>query len=167
MVTVEGETSNRHGAGACDTSTSCCATTIRPRRGVPFGFGSTEYVTVAAPCPLVAVRLTHGASVDADQVQSRDVATVSVPVPPLAGTSAVLLVTEISHFSPDGPVTLVVVEPHASAAHAVASTAARKNIRVRTQRARINPERSWRKSHRHITIVAGGALQFAVLARGA
>jgi len=85
--------------------------------------------------------VTHGASVDADQVQSRDVATVSVPVPPLAGSSAVLLVTEISHFSPDGPVTLVVVEPHATAAPALASHAARKTIRPTTRRARIfDPE---------------------------
>src|SRR5205823_7932 len=55
--------------------------------------------------------------------------------------SAVLLVTAISHFSPDGPVTLVVVEPHAAAAPAVASHAARKTIRPRTRRARIfDPE---------------------------
>jgi hypothetical protein len=40
--TVDGDRSYRHGAGACETSTSCCATLIRLRRGVPFGFGSTE-----------------------------------------------------------------------------------------------------------------------------
>jgi hypothetical protein len=87
-------------------------------------------LTVAAPWPLVAVRLTHGASVDADQVQSRDVATVTVPLPPLAGSSDVLLVTEISHFSPDGPVTLVVVEPHPSAAQAMASALPRRSLRI-------------------------------------
>jgi hypothetical protein len=132
---VKGDTSYRHGAAPCVIATSCCATIRRPWRGVPSGLGRTEYVTVAGPWPDCTVRLTHDASAEADHVQSRDVATLRLPFPPLAGISGVLLVTLIWHLSPVGATTLVLEDPHASAAHEVASNPARRTVRLRTRAA--------------------------------
>jgi hypothetical protein len=63
----------------------------------------------------------HGACADADHVQSRVVFTATVPLPPAAGSSAVLFVTETSHLLPVGPTKLVLEDPHAVAAIATAA----------------------------------------------
>lgn len=47
--------------------------------------------------------------------------TATVPLPPAAGSSGVLFVTEISHLLPVGPTKLVLEDPHAMAVIATAA----------------------------------------------
>jgi len=116
-----GVTVYRHGAGSCVTSTVVSLTVTTPCRGDGSMFAATRYVKVASPCPFVedAIEI-HGVGVDADQVQSRLVAMVSVPDAPAAGTEEIELVTETEHFSPDGDVTEMDDEPQADARQASA-----------------------------------------------
>jgi hypothetical protein len=65
----------------------------------------------------------HPASAAADQGQSREVVIDSAPLPPVAGSSGVLLVTLMSHLVPDGCTTLVVDEPHDADADAATTSA--------------------------------------------
>jgi hypothetical protein len=60
--------------------------------------------------------------VDADHEHSRDVVTVTLPLPPDAASSGVLFFTETSHLLPLGPMTLVLVDPHRAAANAIATS---------------------------------------------
>jgi hypothetical protein len=57
----------------------------------------------------------HGASEAAVHEQSRDAFTATLPVPPAAGSSGVLFVTEISHLSLVGPTKVVLADPQATA----------------------------------------------------
>jgi hypothetical protein len=53
----------------------------------------------------------HDASACADHRHSRCVDTVTLPLPPAAGSSWLLFVTPISHLVADGPMTLVLADP--------------------------------------------------------
>ena len=55
-------------------------------------------------------KLIHGASAEAFHTQSRVVVTDMVPLPPDAGTSDVLLLTEMSHLFLEGSTTLVLID---------------------------------------------------------
>jgi len=91
---------------------------------------ATVYLSDAAPCPPVGLSDIHDSCADADHVQSRVVFTATVPLPPAAGSSAVSLVTEISHLLPVGPTKLVLVDPHALAVMArAAKTMSRRRQR--------------------------------------
>src|SRR5262245_1971549 len=98
----------------------CSATTTRPRRGVPLGLAAALYFSVAVPWPLAGLSDIHDSCADADHEQSRVVFTVTVPLPPAAGNSAVSFVTETSHLLLVGPTKLVLVDPHAVAVIATA-----------------------------------------------
>jgi hypothetical protein len=77
---------------------------------------------VAGPCPLVIPSVTQDASADAVQEQSRAAVTVTVPLPPAAGTSAVSLVADTAHFAADGWTRFVLADPHPAVAHTKAAT---------------------------------------------
>jgi hypothetical protein len=63
---------------------------------------------VPLPCPLVwDAKETHDAALDTDQVQSRDVSTVSVAEPPAGGAVDIELATATWHFDAVGVVTCV------------------------------------------------------------
>jgi hypothetical protein len=79
------------------------------------------YLSVAGPWPLAGLSDIHDSWADADHEQSRVVFTVTVPLPPAAGSSAVSFVTEISHLASVGPTKLVLVDPHAVAVIATAA----------------------------------------------
>jgi hypothetical protein len=64
------------------------------------------------------VNVTHGAVLDASQVQSRFVATESVPFPPAAATVPSGVVTLTWHFEEVGAVTERSAELHAALAQA-------------------------------------------------
>jgi hypothetical protein len=66
-----------------------------------------------------------------DHVQSRDVAIVSDPCPPLAPNDAGALLTLTWHLSEDGAVSDVVVWLHAAARHALAVASAVMKVRIR------------------------------------
>jgi hypothetical protein len=71
----------------------------------------TVYPIVAAPWPLEAFTAIQPSWALADHVQSRSVFTATLPLPPDAGISPVLLVIDIAHLLGLGPLTVVVAEP--------------------------------------------------------
>jgi hypothetical protein len=73
--------------------------------------GCTVYPTVASPCPLVALRVIHESFELADHAHSRSVFKARLPLPPDAGISCELLVTDTPHLLDDGALTLVVADP--------------------------------------------------------
>jgi hypothetical protein len=77
---------------------------------VAFGFGRTEYVSVAGPWPSARLREIHEDSERADHVHSRSVVTVRVPLPPPAGAGEPLPLIDTPHLSPEGPATLTLAE---------------------------------------------------------
>jgi len=103
------------------TSAVVSFTVTTPWRGDGSTFDSTRYGTAASPWPLADdVREIHGVGVDADHVQSRLVWTVSVPVPPAAGTEVIELVTATEHLLPVGDVTEIDDDPQAETRYASA-----------------------------------------------
>jgi hypothetical protein len=124
----------------------CSATTTRPRRGVPLGLAAALYFSVAAPWPLAGLSDIHESCVDADHEQSRVVFTVTVPLPPAAGSSAESFVADTSHFAPVGPTKLVLADPHAVAAIATAATTI-----------------EWRRRHRRGTRVRPSSIDPPIL----
>lgn len=90
-----------------------------PDRAAGAGFAATLYGIDASPCPFGwAPREIQGASVAADQVQSRSVATETVPLPPVAVNEDGLLLTEIAHLLEVGAVTEVEDDVHLAASSA-------------------------------------------------
>jgi hypothetical protein len=113
-----------HGAGACVNPTLCEPTTIAPERGDGTGFGATTKGTAPSPWPPRSPAIeTHVASVAIDHVQSRAVAMVSDPCPPVAVKEVGELLTLTWHLSEVGAVSDVVVLLHALVRYAPAATA--------------------------------------------
>ena len=73
--------------------------------------GCTVYSMLASPCPLVALRVIHTSFEAADHAHSRAVLSARLPLPPEAGTSGELLVTETAHLVIDGALMVVVEDP--------------------------------------------------------
>jgi hypothetical protein len=118
---------NAHGAGACVTATLCEPTTIAPERGDGTGFGATLKGIAPSPCPPVSPAIdTQLALVLIDHVQSRDVAMVSDPCPPLAVNDDGALLTLTWHLSELGAVSDVLVLLHAPESQAAAPSAMTK-----------------------------------------
>jgi hypothetical protein len=85
---------------------------------------------VDAPCPLVEASEIHEAFVLADHAHSRSDVTVSVPVPPAAGSSDALFAIETWQIDGVGPVTFVIAdEPHAAKATGRAQSRSAANHR--------------------------------------
>ena len=125
---------NVHGAGAWVSPTLCEPTTMAPERVAGTGFGATENGTVPSPCPAASLPIeTQAALLVIDQVQSRDVATVSDPWPPLAANDVGALLTLTWHLSALGEVSEVVVllQPPARLAMANATRNAEGWQRIR------------------------------------
>jgi hypothetical protein len=112
-----------HGAGACVNATLPAPTTIALEREEGTGFGATLKGIVASPWPGSAESETQLASVLTDHVQSRDVAMVSEPWPPLAVKDVGELLTLTWHLSAVGDVSEVVVLLQAPVRHAAARRA--------------------------------------------
>src|SRR5215207_10047081 len=89
-----------------------------------------EYVSVAGPCPWVLLREIQADSDRADHAHSRAAVTVSVPVPPAAGTAEPPPVTETPHLTIEGPAT-VLTSAELLQAVMVASAARPAAIRVK------------------------------------
>jgi hypothetical protein len=81
-----------------------------PRRFEAFGFGWTEKVTLAGPCPCALAREIHGDSDRAVHAHSRSTVIVSVPLPPPAGIVELPPLTDTPQRLMDDGATLVVDE---------------------------------------------------------
>jgi hypothetical protein len=116
MVMLDGVKLYRHGAGSWVIVRLVSLTATVPLRCAGSAFGETAYVTDAPPCPDAGVpRTIQDALLVAAQVQSRVVATESVPEPPEGGIEfATELLTDTWHFTPVGAVTSMDEEPHAA-----------------------------------------------------
>jgi hypothetical protein len=74
-----------------------------PRRGAGWLFAETRYEIDPSPCPLpFEVIEIHESPVVAVHKQSRVVDTLTVPVPPAAGTASIEFFVVIWHFTGDG-----------------------------------------------------------------
>lgn len=95
---------------------------MAPERGDGAGFGATVKGIAPSPWPPRSPAIdTHVVSVAIDHVQSRDVAMVSDPCPPLDVNDVVELLTLTWHLSDVGAVSDVVVLLHAVARQAPAA----------------------------------------------
>lgn len=125
---------NVHGAGAWVKPTLCEPTTMALERDAGTGFGATVNGTVPSPWPPASLPIeTQAALVLIDHVQSREVATVSDPWPPLAVNDVGALLTLTWHLSAVGDVIEVVVllQPPARLARAKATRNAEGRQRIR------------------------------------
>jgi hypothetical protein len=69
---------------------------------------AATYLTTPSPLPLLSdVSVIQSPVLAADQAHSRDVVTVTLPLPPVAATDRGPLVSETVHLSPPGPTRLV------------------------------------------------------------
>src|SRR5690349_18413297 len=102
-----------------------------PDRVTGAGFAATLYGIDASPWPFAAAaREIQAESLAADQVQSRSVATETVPLPPPAVNEDGLLLTEIAHLLEVGAVTEVDddVQRAAASARKTAATAESRRL---------------------------------------
>ena len=87
--------SNRHGAASCEMVTLWSLTTTIAERLAACGFDAIVATTDESPCPDAGDTFTHEALLDAVQLHSRLAPTVTLTVPPLAGTLDAGVVTEV------------------------------------------------------------------------
>src|SRR4051812_42004890 len=124
-ATVRGDTVNRHSAASCETVAFEALMSIVAWRGAGSRLAATRYATEPSPWPVVAEVMTiQGAALDAAQVQSRLVATATVPEPPAAPAESAELVSVTLHFDPEGPVSDTSDELQAMVANSRAVTMA-------------------------------------------
>src|SRR5262249_9558670 len=128
MAAFDGETANVHGAAAWLIVTFSPFTATAPLRADGTGFAATRTSMAPLPCPLVGPSVIHDVGVEADQVQSRSVFTLTVASAPAAGAVVIELVAVTEHFSPVGAVTLVFDDVQAGARAASASERTNKDV---------------------------------------
>jgi hypothetical protein len=83
---VDAFNSKRHGAGSCEMVTRWSLTTTAAERAAAWGFDWIVATRAESPWPEAGETLIHDASLDAVQLHSRAAPTVTLTVPPVAGT---------------------------------------------------------------------------------